>query len=84
MKLALIVLTLLLVDFVAADPPACLEDGNFPDPDNCANYYVCTDGEAVQETCPFGLFFNEGNYIFTSFVNAKWKRLNVFFRNKCM
>ena len=82
MKLILFVFA--LVGFAAADPPTCLEDGNFPDPDNCANYYVCTDGEAIQETCPFGLFFNEGNNTFASFQNAKLKNLNVFFRNKSM
>ena len=55
----IIVIFALLGNVFALPPPNCDLDGNYPDDENCVNYYSCADGVATPETCPWGLVFDE-------------------------
>jgi len=43
----------------SAAEPDCNADGQYPDEENCSKYYVCKDGVASSEDCPFGLYFEQ-------------------------
>ncbi|XP_078670904.1 uncharacterized protein LOC144911022 isoform X2 [Branchiostoma floridae x Branchiostoma belcheri] len=34
-------------------------NGNYADPKDCSKYYSCSNGNAIQITCPEGLYYNE-------------------------
>ena len=65
MKTLSVSLLLLLLSLSASSSaaPDCSSEADetvLGDEDNCAGYFVCRDGEAVAEDCPWGLFFNSG------------------------
>jgi len=57
----LAILSLFFFTFAHARVPECDSDGQFPDEENCMNYYKCANGVATLEECPFGLFFDQVN-----------------------
>jgi len=43
--------------FICSDD---LADGTYPDPDNCDQFHVCSNGVHYHQNCPSGLRFNGG------------------------
>lgn len=37
---------------------AGLEDGKYPNPDDCGSFYICINGNAYLEPCPDGWAFS--------------------------
>ncbi|XP_043650884.1 chitin-binding domain protein cbd-1 [Drosophila teissieri] len=46
------------VDEGQCNPPGCVEGEIAPNPDNCAGYLECVNGNVVIQTCPDGDYFN--------------------------
>ncbi|XP_078585736.1 uncharacterized protein LOC144867557 [Branchiostoma floridae x Branchiostoma japonicum] len=36
-----------------------MEDGNYPDPEDCSKFYTCSNGKPTHMSCPADLYYNE-------------------------
>jgi len=67
----LLTVQMMTVQYTAADCNPDLPDGSqcpelgfalYPDPDNCADFWQCTDGCAVKMSCPTGNVYDDVNH----------------------